>query len=147
MRQSVVILALACAAAAACSGGSNGGGPTGPTSTARISRTRFFAFGDSITAGEVTVPVGAVGGITRLVVVPASSYPSVLQSRLASAYATQSAAITMTNHGAGNEQILDGVQRFSQVFPGSNAQVVLLQEGVNGLGFVGPDTSTGLMRI
>jgi lysophospholipase L1-like esterase len=149
MRRSLVILALASAAAAACGGG-NGGptGPTGPTPTAaRISRTRFFAFGDSITAGEVTVPIGATGGVSKLVVVPAASYPSVLQSRLASTYTGQASAITVTNQGAGSEQILDGVQRFNQVFPGSGAEVLLLQEGVNGLNFVGPDTSTGLMRI
>jgi lysophospholipase L1-like esterase len=148
MRRSLVILALACAAVSACGGGNNGPGPTGPTpNAARISRTRFFAFGDSITAGEVTVPIGAAGGLTKLVVVPAASYPSVLQGRLASTYTAQSSAITMSNHGAGNEQILDGVQRFNQVFPGSGAEVVLLQQGVNGLNFVGPDTSTGLMRV
>jgi len=132
----------------ACGGGSNGPtGPTGPTVTARISRTKFFAFGDSITAGEVTVPTGAAGGLTKLVVVPTASYPTVLQSRLASTYTAQSSAITMANHGAGSEQILDGVGRFNQVFPGSGAEVVLLQEGANGLNFVGPDTSAGLMRI
>jgi len=130
---------------AAC-GGSNG--PTGPTATpARLSRTKFLAFGDSITAGEVTIPVGASGGISKQVVVPTASYPSVLQSRLTSTYTTQASSISMSNQGAGSEFILDGVQRFDRVFPGSQAEVVLLQEGVNGLPFVGPDTSTGLMRI
>ena len=120
MPRSLLALVFACTFVAACSGGNNGPtGPTGPTpAAARISRTRFFAFGDSITAGEVTVPVGAAGGLTKLVVVPAASYPTVLQSRLASTYTGQSSAITVTNQGAGNEQILDGVQRFNQVFPG-----------------------------
>ena len=139
-------LVIVCAAVMAACGGGNG--PTGPTATpAHLSRTKFLAFGDSITAGEVTAPVGSAGGIGKLVVVPTASYPSVLQSRLTSTYTTQASSISMSNQGAGSEFILDGVQRFDRVFPGSQAEVVLLQEGVNGLPFVGPDTSTGLMRI
>jgi len=139
-------LVIACAAVTAACGGSNG--PTGPTATpARLSRTKFLAFGDSITAGEVSAPVGSTGGIGKLVVVPAASYPSVLQGRLISTYTSQASSISVTNQGAGSEFILDGVQRFDRVFPDSQAQVVLLQEGVNGLNFVGPDISTGLMRI
>lgn len=146
MRRVKWTLVIVCAAVAAACGGSTG--PTSPTpNAARLSRTRFLAFGDSITAGEVTMPVGASGGIGKLVVVPAASYPSVLQSRLATTYAAQASSISVSNQGAGSEFILDGVQRFDRVFPGSQAQVVLLQEGVNGLTFVGPDTSTGLMRI
>lgn len=139
-------LVIVCAGVmAACGGGS---GPTGPTANpARLSRTKFLAFGDSITAGEVTQPVGADGGIGKLVVVPATSYPTVLQGRLTSTYSSQASSIAVNNQGAGSEFILDGVQRFDRVFPQSQAQVVLLQEGVNGLSFVGPDTSTGLMRI
>lgn len=145
MRRSVVAFAILCAVSTACGGGN---GPAGPTpKIPRISRTRFLAFGDSITAGEVTSPVSAADGIGKLVVVPAASYPSVLQSRLISTYTAQASSITVTNSGVSNEAILEGVQRFDQVFPGSRAEVVLLQEGVNGLNFVGPDTSTGLMRI
>jgi lysophospholipase L1-like esterase len=139
-----VVLAL-CAVCAACGGGKS---PTGPTPKApRISRTRFLAFGDSITAGEVTQPVSSTGGIGKLVVVPAASYPSVLQGKLTSTYTEQSSLISVSNQGVSNEPILDGVARFNQVFPSSGAEVVLLQEGVNNLNFVGPDTSTGLMRI
>lgn len=145
MRRSVVAFAILCAVSTACGGGN---GPTGPTpKIPHISRTRFLAFGDSITAGEVTSPVSAAGGIGKLVVVPAASYPSVLQSRLTSTYTAQASSIIVTNSGVSNEPILDGVTRFDQVFPTSRAEVVLLQEGVNGLNFVGPDTSTGLMRI
>jgi len=146
MHRAFLFLAVAClAVSAACGGGS---GPTAPTpKVPRISRTRFLAFGDSITAGEVTSPVGATGGVGKLVVVPTASYPTVLQSRLAATYTAQATSISVTNSGVSNEPILDGVPRFNEVFPSSRAEVVLLQDGVNGLNFVGPDTSTGLMRI
>jgi lysophospholipase L1-like esterase len=139
------VLACCAALAAACGGGKT---PTGPSPKApRISRTRFLAFGDSITAGEVTQPIGAAGGIGKLILVPAASYPSVLQSKLAATYTDQASVISVSNMGLSNEPILDGVARFDQVFPSSRAEVVLLQDGVNNLNFVGPDTSTGLMRI
>jgi len=152
--RSTILLALACTAVlTGCGGGS---GPTGPTAKSpRISRTRFLAFGDSITAGEVTQPVGALragsgqaaGGIGKLIVVAAASYPSVLQGKLVSTYTDQASVISVTNQGVSNEPILDGVARFNDVFASSRAEVVLLQEGVNNLNFVGPDTSTGLMRV
>lgn len=145
MPRSLFLLAIACTFAAACGDSS---GPTGPTARAvRISRTRFLAFGDSITAGEVTQPVAASSGIGKLVLVPTASYPSVLQGRLTAAYSAQVSSISVSNQGQSNEFLLEGVPRFDQVFPSSRAEVVLLQEGLNGLNFVGPDTSTGLMRI
>ncbi len=145
MFRTLVVLLVACTFLVACGGSNNPS--TGPTKVPRISRTKFLAFGDSITAGEVTQPSTASGGITKLIVLPAASYPAQLQSRLTSTYTAQSSAITVTNQGLSNEFILEGAQRFEQVFPASGAEVVLLQEGVNGLGFVGPDTSTGVMRL
>lgn len=141
-----VVLALACSVVAAGCGGS---GPTGPTpKTPRISRTRFLAFGDSFTAGEVTNPIGAVpSGIHRLIVVPTASYPSQLQTQLRSTYTSQESAITVVNGGEPSERILDGNQRFPGVFDANRPEVVLLMEGVNGLPQVGPDISTGVMRI
>lgn len=127
------------------------GSPTGPTSGAasaarsgRLSRTRFMAFGDSLTSGEVTAPIAT--GIIKLVVVPAAAYPTVLQSQLQSSYPSQAGAIDVNNQGKGAETIFDGVLRFSDVFAASRPEVVLLQEGVNGLGFAGADGSTALMR-
>lgn len=146
-RSSIALLTLCIAVAAGCGGGSKG--PTGPTpEPPRISRTRFLAFGDSFTAGEVTSPVSvSAGAIGKLVVVPTASYPAVLQSQLRATYTGQSSAITVINGGEPNERILDGNQRFPGVFGSSNAEVVLLMEGVNGLPQVGPDISTGVMRI
>jgi lysophospholipase L1-like esterase len=152
MSRSLLPVALVCSLLAA--GCSSGNGPSAPTpNSPRISRTKFLAFGDSFTAGEVTSPiagqsgVGASGGINKLVVVPAASYPTQLQSQLRTTYSSQAASITVTNGGEPGERILDGNQRFPGVFESNRPEVVLLMEGVNGLPLVGPDTSTGVMRI
>ncbi len=147
MRRWMLSAVLACAAAAIACGDAKG--PAGPTTNPpRIARTRFLAFGDSFTAGEVTNPVAALqSGIHKLILVPAASYPAVLQATLRSTYSAQSGSISVQNAGEPNERILDGNQRFPAVFAASNAEVVLLMEGVNGLPGVGPDISAGIMRI
>lgn len=144
-RSLLVLLALACTVAAGC--GSDG--PTGPTpATPRLTRTKFLAFGDSFTAGEVTNPIAlSPSGVHKLVVVPAASYPTLLQSQLRATYASQSASITVQNSGEPSERILDGNARFPGVFDAARPEVVLLMEGANGLPQVGPDISTGVMRI
>jgi len=146
MQRAFLILALACTAVAGC-GGSNG--PTGPTpGVARLSRTRFMAFGDSFTAGEVTTPIAQAPGLAhRLVIVPAASYPSVLQGQLQATYTSQASSISVVNSGEPGERILDGVQRFPSEFDANRPEVVLLMEGANGLPGVGPDISASLMRI
>ena len=53
----------------------------------------------------------------------------------------------MTNAGEPSERILDGAQRFPGTYDATRPEVVLLMEGVNGLPLVGPDISTGVMRI
>ena len=106
-----------------------------------------MAFGDSFTAGEVTSPVmAAPSSVHTLVLVPAASYPSVLESQLRGAYSAQSAIISVQNSGEPSERILDGAQRFPGVFDANRPEVVLLMEGANGLPQVGPDISAGLMR-
>lgn len=145
MRRSFHLLIACAAIAGAC------GSPTRPTDNGppgpRISRTRFLAFGDSFTAGEVTNPAtSATGSITRLIVVPSASYPAVLQSRLQTTYTTQASAISVANAGEPSERILDGAQRFPGTYDAARPEVVLLLEGVNGLPLVGPDISTGVMR-
>jgi lysophospholipase L1-like esterase len=147
MKRAVLVLALACTAVTTACGGNNG--PTGPTANPpRISRTRFLAFGDSFTAGEVTTPIAAAPALAhKMIVVPASSYPSVLQGQLQSTYTTQSGSIAVINSGQPSERILEGLGRFPDTFAASRADVVLLMEGVNGLPQVGPDISAGVMRI
>jgi lysophospholipase L1-like esterase len=121
--------------------------PTTPTPTPRLSHTRFLAFGDSFTAGEVTNPTASAGTIGKLIVIPTASYPSVLQSRLQATYTNQVSTISVVNAGEPSERILDGVQRFPGVYDQTRPEVVLIMEGVNGLPQVGPDISTGVMRI
>ena len=168
MKRSLILLALACTAVAA--GCSDSHGPTGPTPrTPRISHTRFLAFGDSFTAGEVTDPIAGQWGVVigelgeksplptpnsplstligKQVVVPSASYPSQLQTQLRSTYTSQGSAITVVNGGEPGERILDGNQRFPSVFDASRPEVLLIMEGANGLAQVGPDISTGIMRI
>lgn len=87
------------------------------------------------------------GSITKLILVPTASYPAVLQSRLQAAYITQASTISVANAGEPSERILDGAQRFPGTYDAARPDVVLLQEGVNGLPLVGPDISTGVMRI
>jgi len=106
-----------------------------------------MAFGDSFTAGEVTNPASNSGSIAKLIVVPTASYPAVLQSRLRATYTEQAVLISVNNAGEPSERILDGAQRFPGVYDSLRPDVVLIMEGVNGLPLVGPDISTGVMRI
>jgi lysophospholipase L1-like esterase len=147
MSRQCVLVALVCTLTAA--GCSSGSGPSGPSpNPPRISRTRFLAFGDSFTAGEVTNPTSAApSGIHKLILVPTASYPTQLQSQLRTTYLSQAASITVVNSGEASERILDGNQRFPGVFDANRPEVVLLMEGANGLPQVGPDISTGIMRI
>lgn len=146
MSRSLILLAIACTVVAACSGGS--AGPTAPTQkVARLARTRFLAFGDSFTAGEVAAPVGgAASGVHKLILMPVASYPTQLQTQLRATYAQQEAAIAVANSGEPGERILDGTSRFPGVFETHRPEVVLLMEGANDLPLVGPDTSSDLMR-
>jgi len=146
MSRALAVVVGCAVMAAAC-----GGSPTSPSGgqagrPPRLSRTRFMAYGDSLTAGEITAPVAATGTAGKLVIVPGKSYPDILQSELKTAYPSQAASISVANMGRGAETIFDGILRFEDVFPSSRAEVVLLQEGVNGLTVAGPDGSTALMR-
>lgn len=140
-----VILFLAIAALSTACGDTRP--PTTPTPSPRLLRTKFMAFGDSFTAGEVTNPTSSSGSITKLIVVPTASYPAVLESRLRATYTEQAVLISVANAGEPSERILDGNQRFPGVYDSLRPDAVLIMEGVNGLPQVGPDISTGVMRL
>jgi lysophospholipase L1-like esterase len=99
-----------------------------------LEATRFLAFGDSITAGEVTVPIGTMGdtpGILPLIVVPSASYPSRLLPQLQARYTTQAAELVMVNEGKPAESATSGVPRLGQVLANGNHEVLLLLHGYN----------------
>ena len=99
--------------------------------------------------GQLGVGSGEWGGafFRKQIVVPAASYPTVLQAQLRATYTAQSGSITVQNGGEPSERILEGHARFPGVFDASRPEVLLIMEGANGLPQVGPDISTGVMRI
>ena len=103
----------------------------------RLARTQFMAFGDSITAGEVTVPVthrfSVIGQpVYRHIVVPSVSYPSVLNDRLRQRYLSQS--IVVMNAGRPGEAAANAFPRFQSAMTTNRPEVVLLLMGYNDLG-------------
>jgi lysophospholipase L1-like esterase len=104
----------------------------------QLSRTRFLAFGDSITAGEVTVPAGGItsGGFaaTKLIVVPTASYPTVLERTLRGRYAAQADAIVVANYGLPGERAAVARSRFLSALSAVRPEAVLLMEGYNDIG-------------
>lgn len=150
MRTSWLWVACCCAAMAACGGSP----PTTPSKSITLSRTRFLAFGDSLTAGEVTVPVGVapdapgVGVLNppnlRMLVVPAASYPTQLVSLLRARYATQS--VSVTNAGVAGEYSFQGVARFGETFAATTPEVLLLLHGINDLPLGNTDLPAGSLQ-
>lgn len=98
----------------------------------QLSRVRFMAFGDSITAGEVTFP-GSTAGLTSgtQVVVPSAAYPTVLERLLRTRYQFQGNAITVANHGIGGEKAIDARNRFFSLMNSLRPEVVLILTGHN----------------
>ena len=102
---------------------------------AQLSKTRYLAFGDSITAGEVTFPVAslshAAGTITKQVVVPGAAYPAVLERTLRGRYSAQAASITVANYGLGGEKAVNARARFFEALNIVRPEAVLLWLGHN----------------
>lgn len=98
--------------------------------TATLSKTKFLAFGDSITVGTVSTdnPSPPPAYLLRDI---ADSYPSVLRQLLAARYATQT--ITVINEGKGGEKAVDGVGRAQSVFNANRPEVALIMDGYNDL--------------
>ena len=100
-----------------------------------LSRVRYLAFGDSITAGEVTFPIGSLlngpGSFTKQVVVPSAAYPTQLLRTLQGRYAAQASSISVANYGLGGEKAINARSRFFQALNVVQPEVVLLWEGHN----------------
>lgn len=103
------------------------------TKLPQLSRLRYMAFGDSITAGEITFPVsaGSTPLISKQVIVPSASYPTVLQRLLRARYQFQADQITVGNHGVGGERANDSRNRFFSVLNSTRPEVVLILTGHN----------------
>jgi len=115
--------------------------PLAPTAASeaaspRLSASRFLAFGDSVTAGEVTVPGRAPQPdgpppILHLAVLPEASYPMVLRHRLAERYPGQ--PIAVDNAGRPGESAARALSRFVATMAETRPDAVLLLEGYNDL--------------
>jgi lysophospholipase L1-like esterase len=98
----------------------------------RLTRTKFLAFGDSLTAGEVSVPGSGAGGSNfKFIIIPSESYPSHLATLLKSRYTAQAASIEVQNFGLPGEWAQDGMRRLPGVLANNRPEVVLLFEGYN----------------
>lgn len=106
--------------------------------TPQLTVTKFLAFGDSITAGEISFPIAGIspqGGFANSIlrVVPSASYPSVLSGLLRARYTAQSSGIVVANEGVSGERARDAatLSRFSQAVSTHRPDVVLLMHGYN----------------
>lgn len=115
-----------------------------------LSLTRFMAFGDSITAGEVTQPVSFFGSDvnTRLVLVPSAAYPNVLLQTLRGRYSSQSSSFVVTNQGFSGERAANARNRFITALNSDRPEVVMILEGHNDIpGGSDGGASTGAFEV
>ena len=112
-------------------------GPASPPPTPRVARTRFVAFGDSLTEGTVSAPV-----TLRLVNIP-YAYPAKLQDLLRARYKDQP-EIVVANEGKAGESAVDGRPRLIDAIRADNPEVLILMDGANDLLFY---HSRGISRV
>jgi lysophospholipase L1-like esterase len=99
--------------------------------------TSYVAFGDSITAGEVTVQ--GEGRIRIQTIRDDLSYPTDLRQSLVGRYTAQTVGVA--NRGEKGENTTDGLARLPSVLA-SGYQVLLLMEGDNDIN----DSTSGAVR-
>jgi lysophospholipase L1-like esterase len=103
--------------------------------TVTLSKTKFLAFGDSVTLGVVSADNPSAPPPYILREVPNDAYPTVLRQLLAARYSTQT--ITVLNEGKGGEKAVDGVGRAQTVFNANRPEVALIMDGYNDLSTLG----------
>jgi lysophospholipase L1-like esterase len=91
----------------------------------QIAKTKFMAFGDSLTLGTTSPAPGI------LVLSVADSYPTKLLALLSGRYLDQK--ITVVNEGLSGRFAADDFPRFQDAMRAVQPQVVLLMEGANDL--------------
>jgi lysophospholipase L1-like esterase len=102
-------------------------GVTVATIPLRLQKTRFLAFGDSLTEGKLK-PFGA----TLTFDAGPHSYPSTLRRLLTERYAGQS--VTVENEGWSGERATESFRRYLDAIAEHRPEVMLLMHGVNDLG-------------
>ena len=105
-------------------------GPSTPAAVPRIGKTRFVAFGDSLTEGVVSAP------LTQTLVNIPYAYPARLADVLRARYADQG-DIVVLNEGKAGEFAVDGKVRLPDAIKNGTPQVLLLMEGANDISFFG----------
>jgi lysophospholipase L1-like esterase len=104
-----------------------------------IAATKFVAFGDSITEGQINTPCGSAvtsfADYLRMLQLsprifdPTGTYPAKLQALLNGRYLAQT--IIVVNKGLGNEQAVDGSTRLPGVLASESPDALVLLEGTN----------------
>jgi len=100
----------------------------------QVQSVRYLAFGDSITAGEVSPAAGvipSVGFIHKNVVVPSAAWPSVLLQTMRGRYSTQSSSFVVANHGLSGEKAALARTRFQIALNAERPEVVMILHGHN----------------
>ena len=123
--------------------------PVTVTRIPSISKTRFLAFGDSITLGEVSFPVSSGRGFgtsVKLVQVPSAAYPTVLGKQLVARYSSQEDSISVANYGLGGEKAVNARDRFIAALGTARPDVVLLMEGSNDIALGEDGAASGAAR-
>ena len=103
------------------------------TKLPQLSRLKYMAFGDSITAGEVTFPgsTASVPTSGKQVIVPSAAYPTVLERLLRARYQFQADQISVSNQGVGGEKAIDARNRFFAMLNSLRPDAVLILSGHN----------------
>jgi lysophospholipase L1-like esterase len=102
-----------------------------------LSRTRFMAFGDSLTVGTTTTVNPSAPPPYLFEDLTTGSYPAVLTQLLSARFTSQT--ITVRNEGKGGEKAVDGVGRAQSVINANRPEVVLIMTGYNDLSTLGED--------
>jgi lysophospholipase L1-like esterase len=90
-----------------------------------LAKARFVAFGDSITAGVVSLA-------PFIMLSPPHTYPVKLQQMLGERYPAQN--LVVINRGESGEDTRGGARRLPGVLDADTPEVLLLLEGINNLG-------------
>lgn len=103
-----------------------------------LGATRFMAFGDSITWGQIS----SFDGSILFDQLPGTEYPVQFDNQLESAFPSQN--FTVTNEGVPGEWALQAISsgRFAQRMAAQRPQVLLLLDGINDLNNAQSTTAT-----